>query len=502
MCDPLSAVGSVLALAGFAGESCDHLCKYFRSYSEASEDIRHHISSLQALQTTFTSIAAIEKDLPKGFIIPPRFGARLQECASDLAATDKFIAFSQTRLQNRKIQRTWAKLRWASPDQKHKLQTMLGRIEAHHRNFSLDLLVLNIQLGLHPKDETKMACSDGQIEMVKLLINEGLNINEFNDAGQNPSHFALRFGSKDEICRLLMDRGAELDHRSIAGEQPFHTFHSSALEQTINRHRYLTDFWNPDWRGMTILHWMAWSSKSSGAFLESFGSQAKAQVSVADHDGRTMLHLAAQRGNIDVINYIFRAKPDFYVDFPDSTGRTPLFYATHSKRSPQTIRSLVARGANLWAEDCHGNTLFHAAAAQNNFEAVDTLVELGVGRLLWKRSGARELTAAEYASWQTRHALAGYLERLLLEQDEMIPETPIQQGCSSEALCDSCQDVERRTITTEQLDLKVSALGKLAYLLESVNHLCKFILKSCPSQNLLCASVLALIAWMICLSTR
>lgn len=144
MCEPLSVAASVVAVAGFAAKSCECLYKTLRRFSEAPKDLRNHITAVQALQSTFAGIAALENDASIAELITPEFKARLHACVLDLRAIERLAKSFHAQLEEGRARRTWAKLRWSLPNQRQTLKTHLSRIESYHMNFSLDLLLLDM----------------------------------------------------------------------------------------------------------------------------------------------------------------------------------------------------------------------------------------------------------------------------------------------------------------------------------------------------------------------
>lgn len=144
MCDPFSTTASVLTVAGGAAKTCECLYNALRLFSEAPKDIQHHIDAVQALQSIFTDIVALEKDLSIAALITPDFKARLQACMLDLQAVERLAKSFYARLEVGRAHRTWAKMRWSSADQRHALKRYLSRIESYHKTSSLDLLLLNM----------------------------------------------------------------------------------------------------------------------------------------------------------------------------------------------------------------------------------------------------------------------------------------------------------------------------------------------------------------------
>lgn len=145
MGDPLSCTASILAVLELAAHSCGYLYNLVRSFSETSDDLRHYAITLQALQSSFTDISLLEsEDLDPAFFTP-EFQVRMEDCIHDLQALERLIGPTMTKCEAGGVtKRFWARLRWASVDQKAKLKRCLERIERHRTTISLDLLLLNM----------------------------------------------------------------------------------------------------------------------------------------------------------------------------------------------------------------------------------------------------------------------------------------------------------------------------------------------------------------------
>jgi ankyrin repeat protein len=72
-----------------------------------------------------------------------------------------------------------------------------------------------------------------------------------------------------------------------------------------------------------------------------------ANVSKAGHDGSTPLHIAAERGNLNVIRALVKHL-GADVNTSDEQGRTPLMSASYGKQE-KGIRWLIKNGANTQA---------------------------------------------------------------------------------------------------------------------------------------------------------
>ena len=131
-----------------------------------------------------------------------------------------------------------------------------------------------------------------------------------------------------------------------------------------------------DDRGMNIPQYVC-SSKSSrliDLFRCSRGNVSSLQVT--DEEGKTTLHHACQRGNLELIEFLLNEQKDA-VSHPDWCGRTLMHYATESGRSAQVIELLVSRGFDPRAVDHQGRTVLHDAASGRSVAAIEKLIELG-----------------------------------------------------------------------------------------------------------------------------
>lgn len=98
---------------------------------------------------------------------------------------------------------------------------------------------------------------------------------------------------------------------------------------------------------------------------------------IKDVLGRSVLHFATQRGNIELMSYFLALPEANDLSIPDNSGRTLLHYATESRRT-SAIDYLVERNFDLRTVDDNGRTLMHHAAANDSLEAVQHLQKLGL----------------------------------------------------------------------------------------------------------------------------
>jgi ankyrin repeat protein len=146
-------------------------------------------------------------------------------------------------------------------------------------------------------------------------------------------------------------------------------YHSDSIDEEVQ-----------DAQGMTVLHYIVWSSKSDVQVAEKYieTSGGAASLLVKDNKGRRPLHLAAQRGNVAMVAYILGLEGITNVDVCDKDllGLTPIHYAVASKRV-QIIDLLKAKGGCVRSKDFSGRSALHHAISRGHLSTVERVMELG-----------------------------------------------------------------------------------------------------------------------------
>ncbi|MFN7114932.1 MAG: ankyrin repeat domain-containing protein [Alphaproteobacteria bacterium] len=114
----------------------------------------------------------------------------------------------------------------------------------------------------------------------------------------------------------------------------------------------------------------------------------------APHRGTLPLHLAARRGEFDIVDMLIARGAK--IDGRDDAGRTALMIAA-ATGSAAEITALIQRGAAIDAADKEGNTAAHHAARALRFDHLARLVQAGADTAAANHAGEtpRSLCAAE-----------------------------------------------------------------------------------------------------------
>lgn len=304
---------------------------------------------------------------------------------------------------------------------------VFGLTVLHAASEDLDTVEYLLKKGVSPnlindEEQTLMhtAVLDGNIKLADTLINYGADINFRDKKGKSP----LFYANNAETLKYLIEKGAKIEIPDQKGKTALHNF-------VINR-----DFHSIS----TLLKYEAnpnsidKSNKSPILYVTNNAIRKLLLMYGANPDiktskGETLLHLAAQKNNEEVINTLlsYRADPnildknkhaalyyatnnkirrillayganpnedaylhqslqinntEFFddllkskadVNFEDFSGKTPIFYC----KNPEDLIKLAAKKADINHPDKNGNRPLHQYAAIGDTEMVNLLVKIG-----------------------------------------------------------------------------------------------------------------------------
>ncbi|XP_023689008.2 uncharacterized protein bcl3 isoform X1 [Paramormyrops kingsleyae] len=200
-----------------------------------------------------------------------------------------------------------------------------------------------------------------------------------DDDGDTALHIAVVQGLESLVRRLiqiLLQAGKGLDIYNNLLQTPLHLAvitHQALLVQLL-----LSAGADPtmlDRHGQTAAHLCCEHGLSSclGLLLRHPASQTC--LKVRNYEGLTMLHLAVQNSNKELVKMILDSGADINaVDF--KSGRSPLIHAVENN-SMEMINFLIESGSNVNMQSYSGNTALHSACGRGQVEAVRVLLKNG-----------------------------------------------------------------------------------------------------------------------------
>jgi ankyrin repeat protein len=229
----------------------------------------------------------------------------------------------------------------------------------------------------------------GHTEVVKLLLEHGANPNAKDKDGETPLHEAAKNGRVD-VVKLLLNHGADPNARDYRGRTPLHyaaEYGYSDIVRLLLEHGTLSLFdavTKGDVEGVKL-----WLERG-----------VDPNVNVG---GSTPLHVAAERGYVEIVELLLSRKWRVEVDARDGRGFTPLQYACFGLlhagpvsvgRYRDVVVALLRRGADPDVRDEEGNTVLHWAASRGHGWVVDLLVRYGADLYAKNKRGRTPLDVA------------------------------------------------------------------------------------------------------------
>jgi hypothetical protein len=167
----------------------------------------------------------------------------------------------------------------------------------------LQPILMNVKLGMYGRTQLHHCAENGFTTSVKrLLVIRNINVNVKNDS---PLHYATMIGHV-EIARLLLQNGADLNVKSNYGTTPLHRAatrgHIDILHLLVENGADLEAQENDGWR---VLHFAAVSGNLP--LLQELISRYHVDINARENNGRTALRLARYGGTHHEIITILRA---------------------------------------------------------------------------------------------------------------------------------------------------------------------------------------------------
>jgi ankyrin repeat protein len=185
------------------------------------------------------------------------------------------------------------------------------------------------------------AIEQGNIAIVDFLLHNGALISNMG-SGYNPLHWAVHM-DQPHIVEMLLDFGIDVNSRVL---QPSDWLNSTPLMLAVAK---------------TL------SSQTLGILL-----QHDADVNLFDADNKSAIHYAALVGNEGAMSNMLNLATKTTIDAQSKTGRTALMYA-NAKGHKRISEILLGQDADTTFADKHGNTVLHLAIDSRDQETAKLL---------------------------------------------------------------------------------------------------------------------------------
>ena len=221
-----------------------------------------------------------------------------------------------------------------------------GRAALHRAAYPghLEIVRLLIEHGADVNVEDKLkrtplehAAVASRTEVVKLLIEKGANPNARNEGGATPLHVAAGSADKDTV-EVLIDKGASVTLRDTGGSTPLYW----AMMSANPGRREIVDIIAATGKVPSTMHLAAYIGDS--ARVKTFIEEGVA-VNEKEAGAGTALHCAAAGGQKGVAEFLLAHGAD--VNVRSNDGMTPLQSAVYCSDDEETVKLLIANGADI-----------------------------------------------------------------------------------------------------------------------------------------------------------
>jgi len=249
-------------------------------------------------------------------------------------------------------------------------------------NGSLDIAKVLVDAGANINLKSKagfaplyMAVDKKHKPIVEYLISKGVNVNEKNGLDNGSALYLASYNGSLEIVTMLVDAGADVHLKPIHGYSPLY----AAFE---NKHKPIMEY-----------------LISKGARVDEKNGPGEI----------TVLYQACTDSSldIDIVNLFVDAGAD--VNSKTKAGYTPLFLAVQNKRKP-IVEYLISKGARINEKNgLNDDSALHKACYSGSLEMTKTLVEAGADINILDKIGQKPI---DLAIGQNHQAVVEYLEAL------------------------------------------------------------------------------------------
>ena len=271
------------------------------------------------------------------------------------------------------------------------------------------LIALKADLSVKNFEDANMlfrACGDinPNIEIIRILLDNGFKANEKNTLNMTPLDFALFSGSVD-IIKLLVEKGAVLEKNPAGGVPPLlrAAQRGSAVIHYLLDNGHEVNVKGP--RGLTALQMAMEVGNTEGARALAMRG---ADVNAVDEEGQTPFLLAVKKGSKEMVGLFIEkgAKPNIA---DAKSGKTAL-HEMALRGYSGVIETLLANGWDKNAKDKDGRTALSYALKYGNKTAAGVLRKNGVEEVTWQSNLddsvelKKALTKGEATIWYLKHS--------------------------------------------------------------------------------------------------
>ncbi|XP_077297906.1 uncharacterized protein LOC143919454 [Arctopsyche grandis] len=210
-------------------------------------------------------------------------------------------------------------------------------------------------------------------EISKLLIRNGADLNAADKFDCTPLHYAVE-KSKYNLTKMLIQRGAEINARDKLGRTALHKFTKNSIPFVDLLLKKGANVDIVDVYERSPLYYMVIPKNLKSPNFNMIALMSRFGAVKLDKTGWTLLHVAVVYLQYPVVVDIFQRLDNIDVNVRDNSGRTPLHMAAARGRVG-IVALLIRNGADIDATDDRGNTPLQSAIEKSRIKVVEYLKE-------------------------------------------------------------------------------------------------------------------------------
>ncbi|XP_062566387.1 serine/threonine-protein phosphatase 6 regulatory ankyrin repeat subunit A-like [Saccostrea cucullata] len=234
-------------------------------------------------------------------------------------------------------------------------------------------------LGDQGKTILHIACKHGYFNMCRFLVDTYpclLKLRSYD--GETVLH-DVSWGGNVELLQLLLQEGLDVNCKAYNGRT---VFHSCCLNGMIEMCKYLLDkqphfLYECNTYGLNALHYAAYGGNVE---LFKFLLLEGIDVSSQTNEGKTVLHCCCADGQIEICKYLVREYPQL-LNIIDKSGSTVLYDAAYGG-NVDLFQFLAETGLDVNRKTYQGSTVLYSSCFAGKIEMFKYLVKsCGNGKL-------------------------------------------------------------------------------------------------------------------------
>ena len=215
------------------------------------------------------------------------------------------------------------------------------------------------------------SCTDGHVDIVKILVKHKANVNTKTDSGDTPLTLAAKYKHDNVVHALLSDSKCLMDAKGQDGYTALHyscRYDYVDIVRTLVKHKANVNARTDS--GDTPLTLAARNDHDN--VVHALLSDSQCPVDAKGQDGYSALHYSCKYGHVDIVKTLVKHKAN--VNTKTDSGDTPLTLAAINKHD-NVVHALSDYNCEVLAKDKDSyNALLHSSCERGYVGIVRNLV--------------------------------------------------------------------------------------------------------------------------------